>query len=157
VPTPIIFESLRHGYRATVPAGWSVSQYEGTWEQLDQFSPGSEVPGEDVIHPAMNRTSFVVLNSMEIPAAMSDVEWLAEFDAAVQAGLPQGCSVETTADTLAGEPATLVRQVCPDAVYLGRSLTHAGRGYYFTTRAPLPDQGLQAILSDLISSITFLP
>src|SRR5690606_20476815 len=44
-----IFTSLRHGYTVAVPPDWQVSEYEGTWTDLEQFSPGAEVPGEDVV------------------------------------------------------------------------------------------------------------
>jgi hypothetical protein len=48
-----------------------------------------------------------------------------------------------------------VQQVCAEAAVVGRSLVHAGRGYYFTTMSPHPDAASAAVVEDLASSIEF--
>jgi hypothetical protein len=152
---PLSFESTRHHYRLEVPAGWRVTEYEGTWTDLEQFDPGAEVAGEDVIAPA-STSSFLVVNSMAIPEGMSATDWLTAFDAAVATGLTETCPGSTRAGEIAGEPATIVEQPCEGSVIIGRSLTHEGRGYYFTTRGPSDDPDSEAMLENLVASIAFV-
>jgi plastocyanin len=148
------FESRRHGYRVDVPNGWTVNEYSGSWEALADFSPGAEIPGEDVIAPR-DFSSFLVMNSMPIPSGMTGDEWHAAFKAIVAAGLPADCSTTTGSATFAGEPATVVEQRCGDVAVVGRSLVHGGRGYYFTTLSPYPDPVSAAVVEELASSIEF--
>jgi hypothetical protein len=148
------FESTRHGYRVDVPSGWVVNEYPGSWEDLAQFTPGAEVPGEDAIAPR-DFSSFLVMNSMPIPAHMSGAKWEAAFESIVAAGLPADCSTTTGSGTFAGEPATIVEQICKDVAVAGRSLVHGGRGYYFTTLSPHPDPASAAVVEKLASSIEF--
>lgn len=149
-----VFESSRHAYRAEVPVGWIVHEYDGSWEALTQFSPGGEIPGEDAIAPP-DFSSFLVMNSMAIPAGMTDREWLAAFEAMVEAGLPADCPGKTQSGTFAGEPATILAQTCADSRIVGRSLVHGGRGYYFTTKSPAADPAREAVVDDLAASIEF--
>jgi hypothetical protein len=149
------FESSRHGYRFEVPPGWEVTEYEGTWTRLAEFSPGAEVPGEDVVAPA-DRSSFLVSDSMKIPSGLSEAEWLEAFDALVAGGLPAECPGTTGSETFLGEPATVVQQQCGGSIIIGRSLTHAGRGYYFTILFPADDAAVEATLEGLIGSIRFI-
>ena len=146
------FRSARHGYQLEVPPDWQVTEYEGTWTDLEQFSPGAEVPGEDVVATA-DRSSFLVMNSMEIPAGTSPDDWLSAFDAIVASELVSGCEVTTTDGDLAGQPATVVEQTCDGAVIRGHSLVHGGRGYYFTTLGPEDDAETLALIDDLTMSI----
>ena len=148
------FESSRHAYRLEVPAGWEVTEYEGTWTRLEQFSPGAEVRGEDVVAPP-DLSSFLVSNSMEIPSGMAEAEWLEAFDALVAEGLPAECPGTTGSATFAGEPATVIEQECDGSIIIGRSLTHAGRGYYFTILFPEDDEAVEATLEDLVRSVEF--
>jgi plastocyanin len=148
------FESARHGYRVEVPPGWVVNEYPGTWEDLAQFTPGGEIPGEDAIAPR-DFSSFLVMNSMPIPAGMDAQEWETAFEAIVAAGLPTECSTTTRSDMFAGEPATIVEQICADVAVVGRSLVHNGRGYYFTTMSPHPDPASTAVVEHLAASIEF--
>lgn len=137
-----------------VPAGWFVNEYDGSWDSLAQFTPGGEIPGEDAVAPADFR-SFLVMNSMAIPAGMTDGEWLSAFEALVEAGLPTDCPATRQSGMFAGEPATILEQTCGDAAIVGRSLVHGGRGYYFTTKSPHPDPASQAIVDGLADSIAF--
>jgi plastocyanin len=148
------FESTRHRYRVEVPPGWVVNEYPGSWVDLSQFTPGGEIPGEDAIAPR-DFSSFLVMNSMPIPAAMGPADWEAAFEDVVAAGLPADCSTTTGRGMFAGEPATIVEQTCADVTVVGRSLVHGGRGYYFTTLSPLPDPANAAIVQALASSIEF--
>jgi hypothetical protein len=148
------FESSRHGYRVEVPPGWDVSEYPGTWRRLAQFSPGAEVPGEDVLAPP-DPSSFLVMNSMEIPSGMGAAEWQEAFDALVAPGLTEECPGTTGNDILAGEPATVVEQPCGGSIIVGRNLTHAGRGYYFTIRYPADDAAAKETLERVVRSIRF--
>lgn len=152
--SPTRFESTRHAYSVIVPAGWEVTEYEGKWTRLDQFSPGAEVPGEDVIAPP-DLAAFLVTDSMAIPPGMSSQEWLAAFDRLVEPGLPQGCATTIERGVFAGESATVVEQRCDDAVIVGRSLTHDGRGYYFTILFPTGDRAAEAALDEMVASIEF--
>jgi plastocyanin len=150
----VSFESTRHGYRVEVPPGWVVNEYPGAWESLTQFTPGGEIPGEDAIAPH-DFISFLVMNSMPIPTGMTSAGWEAAFGAIVGAGLPADCSITTESGTFAGERATVIEQVCADVTVVGRSLVHAGRGYYFTTMSPHPDPANAAVIEELASSIEF--
>jgi hypothetical protein len=152
---PTSFTSTRHGYRVEVPPGWRVTEYEGTWTDLEQFNPGSEVPGEDVVAP-LSISSFLVVNSMPIPDGMSAADWLVAFEALVAPAFTSSCPGTTRTGVLAGEPATIVEQPCEGSMIIGRSLTHRGRGYYFTTRGPLDDPDSEATLEDLVASIEFV-
>ena len=153
-PTPDVFESTRHGYRVEVPASWFVNEYNGSWDSLAQFIPGGEIPGEDAVAPP-NFSSFLVMNSMAIPAGTTDREWLSAFEALVAAGLPANCPGTARPDTFAGEPATILEQTCTDVAIIGRSLVHGGRGYYFTTMSPHPDAASEATVERLAASIEF--
>lgn len=148
------FESTRHGYRVAVPPGWDVREWEGTWVNFSDFGPGKEVPGEDVLR-AMDLSSFLVDNSMVIPDGMTPEEWLAELDRIVQAELDPACPGTTSEGTLAGEPAKILVQPCGGSVIVGRSVTHAGRGYYFTTKVPEGDTAAEATIQQVIDSIEF--
>jgi hypothetical protein len=86
---------------------------------------------------------------------MSGTEWEATFEDIVAAGLPADCATTTRRGTFAGEPATIVEQICKDVAVVGRSLVHAGRGYYFTTLSPFPDPAGAAVVDGLASSIEF--
>lgn len=153
--TPLVFESERHRYRIKMPLGWRVVQYEGEWTSLEQFSPGAEVPGEDVVSPP-NLASFLVANSMAIPEGMSPAEWLVAFDALVAPALNQECPGTASTGIMGGEPARVVEQRCDGFVIVGRSLTHEDRGYYFTVRFPEGDSTSEAALEGIIASIQLL-
>lgn len=153
-PIADVFESTRHGYRVEAPAGWIVNEYDGSWDSLAQFTPGGEIPGEDAVAPPGFR-SFLVMNSMAIPADMTGSEWLSAFEALVAAGLPADCPGTSRSDTFAGEPATILEQTCAGAAIVGRSLVHGGRGYYFTTLSPHPEPASEAIVDALAASIGF--
>jgi hypothetical protein len=58
-------------------------------------------------------------------------------------------------DTVAGEPATVVEQPCEGSIVIGRSVTHEGRGYYFTIRFPADDAAVRETLERLVRSIRF--
>ena len=152
--SPRRFESSRHGYSLLVPAGWEVTEYEGVWTHLDQFSPGAEVPGEDVIAPP-DLTAFLVTDSMAIPSGMSSQEWLTALAGLVEAGIPPECSTSVQRGVFAGESATIVDQRCDDSVIVGRSLTHDRRGYYFTILFPAGDRAAEASLDEMVASIEF--
>ena len=87
-PSASQFVSERHSYHLEVPAGWKVAEYGGTWTDFAQFSPGAEVPGEDVVS-APDGSGFLVSNSMAIPDGMSPDEWLAELERLVTSGPDQ--------------------------------------------------------------------
>ena len=152
--TARIVESARHRYRVEVPPGWNLTEYDGTWETFEQFGVGVEVPGEDVIDSSVLR-AFLVMNSMTIPDGKTGSEWLAAFDAVVASALPPDCPGTPVDGTFAGEPATVLEQVCGGMTIIGRSLAHAGRGYYFTSVAP-SDGDAGPALEALVDSITFL-
>jgi hypothetical protein len=154
-PSPSVFESERHAYTVEVPAGWDVTEYTGTWTRLIQFSPGAEVPGEDVVL-SPDGGAFLVSNSMAIPRDMTDAEWLEAFDARVTAGLDPDCPGKRKSGDVAGEPATIITQRCEGMVVVGRSLTHEDRGYYFTTGFPAEDSVTAATLDDIVASIRFV-
>ena len=137
-----------------IPPGWNVNEYSGSWEDLSQFAPGGEIPGEDVI-ATPDFGSFLVMNSMPIPTDMTAEAWHSAFQELVSAGLPADCPGTTRSATFAGEPATIVEQTCAGAAIVGRSLVHGGRGYYFTTLSPYPDPALEALVETLAESIEF--
>lgn len=153
-PSPSSFESGRHAYTIELPAGWVAAEYGGTWTTFEQFTPGAEVPGEDVVSSTAS-SGFLVANSMAIPAGMTRSDWLAELGRRVRSGLDQKCRLTTGADVIAGERATIIRQRCDEMTIIGRSLTHAGRGYYFTIGFPTGESSTAATLDDIVSSIRF--
>jgi hypothetical protein len=153
-PSRQSFTSARHGYRVEVPRTWQVAEYEGMWTSLDQFDPGTEIPGEDVLSPS-DISSFLVVNSMAIPKAMRADEWLEAFDALVASGLDPDCPGRTKRTVLAGERATIVEQSCEGSTIVGRSTTHGGRGYYFTVRFPEEDATARATFDGILASIRF--
>lgn len=146
--------SARHGYRVEVPPGWIVHEYDGSWESLSEFTPGGEIPGEDAIAPA-GFASFLVMNSMAIPTDMTADAWRSAFEALVAAGLPPDCPGTPRSGKFAGESATILEQTCGGKDIVGRTLVHAGRGYYFTTLSPHPDPAMEAIVARLAASIEF--
>jgi hypothetical protein len=154
-PSPTTFESDRHGYSLTVPPDWDVTEYEGTWRRLEQFNPGSEVPGEDVVS-ALDVEAFLVANSMPIPSGMTSAEWQTEFNQLVAEGLDPNCPPETSEGNVAGEPATVVEQRCAEMTIVGRSLTHGDRGYYFTIGFPADDAETGMALQGIVESIRFV-
>ena len=152
-PTATEFASERHSYHLEVPAEWEVTEYDGTWTDLSQFSPGSEVVGEDVVS-APDQEAFLVSNSMAIPEGMSPDDWMAELERLVGSG-PPGCEGSKETGELAGEPTTVIRHECGDMSIVGRNLTHEGRGYYFTMGYPTGDSATEATLKEIVSSIGF--
>lgn len=154
-PSASQFASDRHSYELEVPAEWDVTEYDGTWTDFAQFSPGAEVPGEDVIS-APDRSAFLVSNSMAIPDGVSSDEWLDELERRVGSGPSPDCKESATTEVVAGEPTRVVEHRCEDMVLVGRSLTHAGRGYYFTIGVPARDSTTAATLEGIVSSIGFV-
>jgi hypothetical protein len=148
------FVSERHSYHLEVPAGWKVVEYGGTWTDFAQFRPGAEVPGEDVVS-APDGSGFLVSNSMTIPQGMSPREWLAELERLVTSGPTKSCRESTDTDVVAGEQATITQHRCADMDYVGRSLTHAERGYYFTMGFQSGDPTTKATLEGVVASIGF--
>ena len=118
-----VFASVRHGYRVEVPPGWVVNEYEGSWASLSQFSPGGEIPGEDAIAPP-GFASFLVMNSMELPTAMTGQQWRSSLEALVSAGCPPIVR-DPPLDTFAGETATILEQSCAGRTTRSRR-SHAG-------------------------------
>jgi hypothetical protein len=153
-PTARVVESARHRYRIEVPSDWAMTEYDGTWETIDQFGVGVEVPGEDVIDSS-SLGAFVVLNSMVIPDDMSSEAWLAAFGAVVASALPPDCPGSPVGGTFAGESAIVLEQTCGGSSIVGRSFVHAGRGYYVTTVSPVGG-GAGPILDEMLASMTFL-
>ncbi len=149
-----IVESARHRLRLTVPPDWTRIEYDGTWTALDEFGVGVEVPGEDVIDSSA-LGAFVVMNSMAIPAGMTEADWLAAFDALVQDAITADCPGTAGSGSIGGAPSTTLEQTCGGSRIVGHSLTHAGRGYYVTTVQPV-DGDAGAILDELLASIEFL-
>jgi len=149
------FTSERHGYRVNVPRNWHVYDYEGEWTELEEFRPGSEVPGEDVIAPPP-LFPFLVMNSMSIPDGVSEDEWRMQFDSLVEAALPEDCPGVSEQGTVAGVEATVITQDCDGFLMIGRSLAHNGRGYYFTTRSSSDDAASITLLKDLVASVQFI-
>jgi hypothetical protein len=137
-----------------VPPGWVVNEHRGSWESLAQFTPGGEIPGEDVVAPP-DLHAFLVMNSMAIPTGMTASAWESAFEALVASGLPADCPGATRSGSFAGGSAMIVEQSCAGKAIVGRSLVHAGRGYYFTTMSPHPDPALEAIVATLAASVEF--
>lgn len=153
-PSPSVFVSERHSYHLDVPTGWEVTEYDGTWTSFAQFSPGAEVPGEDVVS-SPDRAAFLVSNSMAVPDGMSRRDWLDELDRLVGSGPDPSCRKSTDTDAVAGEPARITEHRCEDMVLVGWSLVHADRGYYFTIGVPSGDSSTEATLEGIVSSIAF--
>lgn len=153
-PSASAFVSDRHGYSLEVPHEWDVTEYPGTWRRLEQFNPGAEVPGEDVVS-APDVEAFLVANSMPIPEGMNAGEWRDRFDALVEEGLDPNCPGETSQGSLAGESATVIQQDCGGMTIVGRRLTHGDRGYYFTIGFPTGDAESGTMLEDILESIRF--
>jgi len=154
-PSSSQFASDRHSYRLEVPAEWDVTEYDGIWTDFAQLSPGAEVPGEDVIS-APDRSAFLVSNSMAIPDGVSPDDWLDELERRVGSGPSPDCKESSATDVVAGEPTRVVEHRCEDMVIVGRSLTHGGRGYYFTIGVPTGDPTTAATLEGIVSSIEFV-
>jgi hypothetical protein len=153
-PSASQFVSERYSYHLQVPAGWKVAEYGGNWTDLAQFSPGAEVPGEDVIS-APDGSGFLVSNSMAIPNGMSPDEWLAELERLITPGPTKSCRESTDTDVVASEQAKITQHRCADMDYVGRSVTHADRGYYFTMGFPSGDTTTKATLERVVASIGF--
>jgi len=151
-PSATRFVSERHSYRLEVPVGWTVAEYGGTWTDVAQFSPGAEVPGEDVVS-APDVGGFLVSNSMAIPTGMSPDEWLDELERLVTSGPTKSCRESTDTDVVAGEQARITQHQCADMDYVGRSFTHADRGYYFTMGFQSGDTTTKATLEGVVASI----
>ena len=154
-PSESRFASDRHSYDLEVPPEWDVMEYDGTWTDFAQFSPGAEVPGEDVVS-SPDRSAFLVSNSMVIPEGMSADEWLAELERLIGPGPDPSCQVSTGTDVVGGEPAQVLEHRCEDISLVGRSLTHADRGYYFTMGFPAGDATTEATLEGIVASIGFV-
>ena len=148
------FVSERHSYHFEVPAGWKVTEYGGTWADFAQFSSGAEVPGEDVVS-APDGSGFLVSNSMAIPNGMNPDGWLAELERLVTSGPDKSCQKTTDTEVVADEQARITRHRCEDMEYVGRSLTHADRGYYFTMGFQSGDSTIEATLEGIVASIGF--
>jgi hypothetical protein len=153
-PSSSEFVSERHSYHFELPPGWKVVEYDGTWTDFAEFSPGGEVPGEDVVS-SPGSSGFLVSNSMAIPQGTSPEEWLAELDRLVSSGPTNTCRVTTGNDVVAGEQASITQHRCADMVYIGRSFTHTDRGYYFTMGFPPGDKTTKATLEGVVASIGF--
>jgi len=95
------------------------------------------------------------MNSMELPTAMTGDQWRSSFEALVVAGLPPDCPGTSRSSSFAGETATILEQSCAGKHIVGRTLVHAGRGYYFTSMAPDEDPAAEAIVERLVASIAF--
>ena len=153
-PSSNEFVSPRHSYHFEVPAKWKVDEYDGTWTDFAQFSPGSDVPGEDVVS-SPGSSGFLVSNSMAIPQGMSPDRWLAELDRLTSSGPSKACRMTTRTGVVAGERAAITQHRCADMVYIGRSMTHADRGYYFTMGFPPGDTTTKTTLDRVVASIGF--
>ena len=154
-PSPTSFESERHSYHLKAPPGWEVAEYGGTWTNFKQFSPGSEVPGEDVLS-SPDGQGFLVANSMAIPNGMRPADWVSELQRLVRSGRDPLCRETIREDVVAGERAMIVEHRCTDMDVVGRSVTHGGRGYYFTIGFPAGDSTTAATLEGIVSSIRFV-
>jgi hypothetical protein len=153
--SPGSFESERHSYRLELPTGWEVAEYGGTWTSFEEFVPGDEVPGEDVVSTP-GGPGFLVANSMAIAEGTSSAAWLAELGRLVRTGLGPECQLTTDTVALAGERASIARHRCEGVTVVGRSLTHADRGYYFTIGFPTGDIATATTLDGIVSSIRFV-
>lgn len=136
------------------PGTWRATEYEGAWTALDEFDPGAELPGEDVIAP-LTLLSFLVVNSMAVPVGTTDEEWLSGFEALVQAGMTDDCPGVASMGTVGGHEATVITSDCDGDIITGRHLVHDGRGYYFTTRWAADDAAAAALLAQVVESIQF--
>jgi hypothetical protein len=152
--SPTSFESDRHSYSIDLPPGWLVSEFGGTWTSLEQFTPGAEVPGEDVASSS-DAQGFLVANSMVLHD-MRPAEWLEQLLRLTRSGRGPGCEEAVDRDVLAGEQATVVEHRCEDFHLVGRSLAHAGRGYYFTIGFPAGDETARATLERIVASVDFV-
>jgi hypothetical protein len=153
-PSPILFESDRHAYALELPGEWEIAESAGTWRSLAQFTPPGEVPGEDLASTP-GGSGWLVANSMAIPERMNSTDWMARLDRRVKSAFGQDCALSTGADVLAGEPSTIGSSDCDGTTVVGRSLTHAGRGYYFTIGYPTGDSDTEATLDRIVASIRF--
>lgn len=153
-PSSSRFVSERHSYHFELPAGWQVDEYDGTWTDFAQFSPGGEIPGEDVVS-SPGSSGFLVSNSMVIPQDMGPERWLAELDRLVSSGPTKTCRSTTAIGVLAGERAAITQHRCLDMVYIGRSVIHADRGFYFTMGFQPGDTSTKATLEGVVASIGF--
>ena len=153
-PSASQFVSERHSYHLDVPAGWQVAEYGGVWTDFEQFSPGAEIPGEDVVSTP-DGSGFLVSNSMAIPTGTSPEGWLAELASLVASGPAKSCRDSTGTDVVAGEHARITQHRCADMEYVGRSLTHGARGYYFTMGFQSGDTTTKAALEGVVASIGF--
>jgi hypothetical protein len=153
--SPSTFESERHAYRIEVPPGWNVTEYAGSWTSFQQFSPGAEVPGEDVVL-SPDGDAFLVANSMVIPEGMTPADWLTELQRLVTSERDPGCRERSGTDVVAGEPAMALERRCEDMSIVGRNLVHGGRGYYFTIGFPPGESTTAATLESIVSSIRFV-
>ena len=153
-PSATQFVSERHSYHLEAPPGWKVVEYGGTWTDFAQFSPGAEVPGEDVVS-APDGKGFLVSNSMAIPNGTSPDEWLAGLERLVSSGSTKSCRQSTDTDVVAGEQARITQHRCAEMDYVGRSLTHADRGYYFTMGFQSGDTTTRATLEGVVASMGF--
>jgi hypothetical protein len=148
------FESKRHGYSVELPPTWRVAEFGGTWTALGQFTPGAEIPGEDVASSTEAR-GFLVVNSMTVPDGMSRAQWLARLLRVTRSGLAPGCRETLGKDVLGGEPASLLEHRCQDTHLVGRTLTHGDRGFYFTIGFPADDPAARAALEQIVASVHF--
>jgi hypothetical protein len=96
-----------------------------------------------------------VSNSLAIPNGMSPDEWLAELEHLVTSGPTKNCRESTDTDVLAGEQARITQHRSADMDYVGRSLTHADRGYDFTMGFQSGDTTTAATLEGVVASIGF--
>ena len=92
---------------------------------------------------------------MAIPKGMSPDEWLAELERLTTSGPTKSCRESTDTDVVAGERARITQHRCADMDYVGRSLTHADRGYYFTMGFQSGDTTTKATLESIVASIGF--
>jgi hypothetical protein len=154
-PTPAVFESARHLYRLEVPLHWSVTEHEGSWTSIDELAADTEVPGEDVIAPR-SLIAFLVMNSMAIPGGMSADEWHTAVDERVVSFAEPTCPATKTTGSIGGEPAAVLDTRCFGSIFVGRTVAHGGRGYYFSTRRPDGLADVEASLDTVIESIAFV-
>jgi hypothetical protein len=73
----------------------------------------------------------------------------------VTSGPTNSCRASTNTDVVAGEPARITRHRCTDMDYVGSSLTHADRGYYFTMGFRSGDTTTKTTLESIVDSIGF--
>jgi hypothetical protein len=149
------YESERHAYRLELPPEWEITEYDGAWTRLGQFNPPGEVPGEDVASGPLG-SGWLVANSMALAQGMSPADWLTRLDRRVRSGLPPGCRLTSGSDVLDGEPVVVGRNRCDGMTIVGRSLAHAGRGYYFTIGFRTGDSTSGDTLDGIVASIRFV-